>query len=315
MIRPDPFLLALIIAIVLATFFPSSGSAAAALNVLVTIMIAVMFFLQGARLEPASVIENAKDWRIQSSILACTFVIFPLLGLIAWTLMPHLFKDDLWRGIMFLCCLPSTVQSSIALTSIARGNIAAAICGATLSNLVGIFVTPILVGLFVQKGQIFSLHAMIGVATQLLLPFLIGQLLHQRLGGWAFRHKRLLSFTDRGSIILVVYAAFSHAVVEGIWHRVSGADLILIAIACFLLLALVLALTWGYGCSVRLTVESNIALMFCGSKKSLASGVPMANILFTQGHVGIIVLPLMLFHQIQLFTCTLLARKFARRNE
>ncbi|MEE8657961.1 Bile acid:sodium symporter [Acetobacteraceae bacterium EV16G] len=315
MIRPDPFLLALIAAILLATFVPSAGHAAAILNVIVTIMIGVMFFLQGARLEPASVIANVRDWRLQGTMLACTFILFPILGLGAWTLMPHFFSDDLWRGMMFLCCLPSTVQSSIALTSIARGNVAAAICGATLSNIVGIFVTPILVGLLVRKGQIFSLHAMIGVATQLLLPFLIGQLLHHRIGGWALRHKRLLSFTDRGSVILVVYTAFSHAVVEGIWHRISLADMVVIAIACFLLLVLVLLLTWGVGRKMHLTFESTIALMFCGSKKSLASGVPMANILFTPAHVGIVVLPLMLFHQIQLFTCTLLARKFARRSQ
>lgn len=215
---------------------------------------------------------------------------------------------------MFLCCLPSTVQSSIALTSIARGNVAAGDLWRDPIKHVGIFITPILVGPLVQKGQIFSLHAMIGVATQLLLPFLVRQLLHHRIGGWALRHKRLLSFTDRGSVILVVYTAFSHAVVEGIWHRVSLADMIVIVVACFLLLVLVLLLTWGLGRNMHLTFESTIALMFCSPKKSLASGAPMANILFTPAHVGIVVLPLMLFHQIQLFTCTLLARKFARRS-
>lgn len=309
----DPFLLSLIIAIVLATLLPCHGQGATLLTDLTTFLIAIMFFLQGARLKPEAVLESARDWRIQGSVLACTFVLFPLMGLGLHALMPGLLKQDMWLGVLFLCCLPSTVQSSIALTSIARGNVPASICAATLSNLAGIVATPVLAGLIVQKGNIWSGHAIIDIATQLLLPFGLGQILHKRLGAWAHRNKKLLSLSDRGSIVLVVYTAFSHAVVEGIWHRVSLPDLALTAGLDLVLLGLVLVVSRFMGKLFSFNPESSISLMFCGSKKSLATGVPMANILFPVGTVGTVVLPLMMYHQIQLFICTLLARHFARR--
>ncbi|WP_336947152.1 bile acid:sodium symporter family protein [Asaia sp. HN010] len=311
----DPFLLSLIAAIVLATFLPCNGLGATLLTHLTTLCIAIMFFLQGARLEPKAVLESVRDWRLQGSVLACTFLMFPVLGIVLHALMPGLLKPDMWRGVLFLCCLPSTVQSSIALTSIARGNVPASICAATLSNLAGIVATPILVALIVQRGNVWSGHAIIDIATQLLLPFGLGQLLHTRLGDWARRNKKLLSLSDRGSIILVVYTAFSHAVVEGIWHRVSVPDLVITALFDTVLLALVLFMSRGIGRFAGFSEASSISLMFCGSKKSLATGVPMANILFPAAAVGTIVLPLMMYHQIQLFICTLLARRFAARHQ
>lgn len=262
----DPFLLSLIAAIILATFIPCYGMGAELLTHLTTLCIAVMFFLQGARLEPRAVLESVRDWRLQGSVLGCTFLLFPVLGILLHALIPGLLKPDMWRGVLFLCCLPSTVQSSIALTSIARGNVPASICAATLSNLAGIVATPVLVALIVQRGNVWSGQAIIDIATQLLLPFGLGQLLHTRLGEWARRNKKLLSLSDRGSIILVVYTAFSHAVIEGIWHRVSLRDLLITALFDTLLLALVLFLSRGLGRVARFSDASSISLMFCGSK-------------------------------------------------
>lgn len=311
--RLDPFLLSLIAAIVLATFLPCRGETAHAFSLLTTLCIAVMFFLQGARLQPAAVLDSVRDWRLQGSVLACTFILFPVLGLVLRAIFPDLLSADMWRGVLFLCCLPSTVQSSIALTSIARGNVPASICAATLSNVAGIVITPLLVTLVVQRGNVWSGHAILDVATQLLLPFGLGQLLHSRIGEWARQRKKLLSLTDRGSIVLVVYTAFSHAVVEGIWHRVSAHDLLVSAAVDIVILQIALGLTRLFGRMMGFSTESVISLMFCGSKKSLASGVPMANVLFPAATVGTIVLPLMMYHQIQLFVCTLLARREARR--
>ncbi len=166
----DPFLLSLIGAILLATFLPCYGQGAMVLSSLTTLCIAIMFFLQGARLEPKAVLESVRDWRLQGSVLGCTFLMFPLLGIALHALMPGVLKPDMWRGVLFLCCLPSTVQSSIALTSIARGNVPASICAATLSNLAGIVATPILVTLVIQRGNVWSGQAIIDIATQLLLP-------------------------------------------------------------------------------------------------------------------------------------------------
>lgn len=313
--RLDPFLASLIAAIILATLLPCRGAVAANLRTLTTLCIALMFFLQGARLEPRAVLESIRDWRLQISVLICTFILFPLLGLGLSRLLPHLLIGDMWQGVLFLCCLPSTVQSSIALTSIARGNVPAAICAATLSNIAGIVITPVLVMLVLQHGGVWSARAILDVATQLLLPFAIGQALHSRIGSWVKRHKLPLSLTDRGSIVLVVYTAFSGAVVEGIWHRVSLRDLAITGGLDLLLLVFVLTFTHTLGRLFRFTAPSTISLTFCGSKKSLASGVPMANVLFPTATVGTVVLPLMIYHQLQLFICTLLARHYAQRRD
>ncbi|GBQ13188.1 bile acid:sodium symporter family protein [Swaminathania salitolerans] len=311
----DPFLLSLIAAIGLATILPCHGLGATVLAHLTTLCIAIMFFLQGARLQPQAVLESVRDWRLQGSVLACTFLLFPLLGLALRALFPHLLTPDMWQGLLFLCCLPSTVQSSIALTSIARGNVPASICAATLSNLAGIVLTPVLVGMIIRRGGVWSGQAVIDIATQLLLPFGLGQILHRRLGDWARRNRKLLSLTDRGSIVLVVYTAFSHAVFQGLWHSISLPDLALTAGLDLALLVLVLFLSRLLGRISGFSEESAISLMLCGSKKSLATGVPMANILFPASIVGTVVLPLMIYHQIQLFLCTLLARHLARRPE
>ncbi|EHH68118.1 bile acid:sodium symporter family protein [Gluconobacter morbifer] len=320
--RLDPFLLSLICAIVLASFLPCRGVMQGILQDVVTILITLMFFFQGAKLERHAIIDSVRDWKLQGSVLFCTFALFPLLGiglhLLFRTVFPDaLFGEDLWSGILFLCCLPSTVQSSIALTSIAKGNVPAAICAATVSNIAGIALTPLLTG--VVLGHVGAGHSplesVIDVSKELLLPFALGQALQRWVGPIVRRHKILISFTDRGSIVVVVYTAFSSAVVEGIWHRVSPLHLGEVALLDTGLLAIVLILSHLIGDGLHQTTENKIALQFCGSKKSLASGVPMASVIFPAASVGIIVLPLMIYHQIQLFTCTLLARRYGRRDQ
>jgi solute carrier family 10 (sodium/bile acid cotransporter), member 7 len=311
----DPFLIALICAIALASVLPCYGAGALWLQRLTTVCIFVMFFLQGARLERHAVIDAMRAWELQGMVLLSTFALFPLIGIAVRAVAPTLIAPPLWDGLLFLCCLPSTVQSSIALTSIAGGNVAAAICAATISNIVGIIATPVLVGLVLHRHGLFSGHAIVDVALQLLLPFVLGQVLQPWVGPAARRHKALLSLTDRGSIVLVVYTAFSGAVVEGIWHRLSALALVGMAIVAAALLAAVLGLT-TLACRLRgLSRADQIAVVLCGSKKSLASGVPMANVIFPPATVGVVVLPVMLYHQIQLFTCTMLARRWRREME
>ena len=318
--RLDPFLMALICAIVLASVLPCRGEMQHILQQVVTVLITLMFFFQGAKLERHAIIESVRDWRLQGTVLLCTFALFPLLGiglhLLFRNLFPNaLFGEDLLAGILFLCCLPSTVQSSIALTSIARGNVPAAICAATVSNIAGIALTPLLTGIVLgHVGAGHSpLESVLDVAKELLLPFILGQILQKWIGPIVKRHKFLISFTDRGSIVVVVYTAFSSAVVEGIWHRVSPLHLLEVALLDSLMLALVLVASHFMGKGMNQSTENSIALQFCGSKKSLASGVPMASVIFPSASVGIIVLPLMIYHQIQLFTCTLLARHYGKR--
>ncbi|MGO7424179.1 bile acid:sodium symporter family protein, partial [Rhizobium ruizarguesonis] len=216
-------------------------------------------------------------------------------------------------GILFLCVLPSTVQSSIAFTSMAGGNVPAAICSASASNIFGMFLTPLLVGLLFSVGGHggFSFDALEQILLQLLAPFIVGQILQPWIGDWIRAKKKILMPVDRGSILMVVYLAFSTAVVEGLWHTFSIADIAVVIVADVVLLAIVLVLTMFGSRWLGFNKADEITITFCGSKKSLASGVPMANVIFAGQSIGAIVLPLMLFHQIQLMVCAVIAQKYA----
>ncbi len=312
--KPDPFLLALVATLLLASVLPCQGAATTVFHVLTIIVIALMLFLQGARLSRQAMLSGLGHWRLHLAIFACTFVLFPLLGVALHALLPHLLTPTLWLGILFVCALPSTVQSSIAFTSIGRGNVPAAVCSATASNLLGIAVTPLLVGLLLSRnGGGVSGHAVLDIVLQLLLPFVLGQLLQPWIGAWATRNRRLLSFTDRGSILIVVYTAFSEAVMQGIWHKLPASMLGLVLLVDLGLLVLVLLATRYGARALGFSREDEIAMVFCGSKKTLAAGVPMAGVLFPTATVGMVVLPLMVFHQVQLFVCAVMARRYGAR--
>ena len=313
-INLDPYVLALLAAMGLATLLPAQGQWAVAIGWVTAAGIFVLFFLHGARLSREAIIEGARNWRLHGAVAAMTFVAFPLLGL-AIRALPGI-DPALGAGMLFLTLLPSTVQSSIAFTSMARGNVAAAVCSASFSNLAGIFLTPLLVALLLTgKSGGFSLESAERIAVQLLLPFILGHGLRPLIGGWVTRQKRILSLFDKGSILLVVYTAFAAAVTEGLWSRVSFADLGVIAALSAALLAAVLMLSRALGQWLGFSREDRIVLQFCGSKKSLASGVPMAGVLFAPAQIGAIILPLMIFHQIQLMVCAVLARRYAAQSK
>jgi solute carrier family 10 (sodium/bile acid cotransporter), member 7 len=307
----DPYLAAILGTVALATLLPARGAGVAYANGLTTAAIALMFFLQGARLPPRAALAGARHWRLHVVILTSTFVLFPLLGLTARAVVPQLLTPPLWFGVLLLCMLPSTVQSSIAFTSIAHGNVPAALCAATASNLFGIVLTPLLAALLLGTSGGFSAHSLGDIGLELMLPFVLGELARRWLGDWASRNKMLVTLVDRGSILLVVYAAFSEGVTHGIWHEVDALQMGKLVLLDASLLAAVLLLTTGLARLLHFDRADAITIIFCGSKKSLASGLPMAGILFAGQALGLIVLPLMLFHQLQLMACATLARRFA----
>ena len=311
----DAFTIALLGMVLLASLLPASGQAAEALGGVTTVAIGLLFFLHGAKLSREALLAGIAHWRLHLLVLASTFVMFPLMGLALKPLALSLLTPELTMGILFLCVLPSTVQSSIAFTALARGNVAAAVCSASASNFIGIFLTPLLVGaLMLQSaGTGDGLGQVMKIVQQLLLPFVAGQLLRPWIGAFVDRHKPVLRYVDQGSILLVVYTAFSESVVEGLWRHISGATLAtLIAISC-LMLAVALGLATWTSRRLGFSKEDEITIVFCGSKKSLASGVPMAKVLFAPSALGMIILPVMLFHQIQLMVCAVLAQRWARR--
>jgi len=312
----DGFTLALIATVVLASVLPCSGRSAVAFDWIATIGIALLFFLHGARLSREAIVAGMTNWRLHVLVLLSTFVLFPLIGLALKPVAGLVLTPTLYLGVLFLCCLPSTVQSSIAFTSIAHGNVPAAVCSASASNLLGVFLTPLLVALLLSThgDSDSSLRAIGDIMLQLLAPFVLGHLLRPWIGATVARWRGVLAYTDRGTVLLIVYVAFSASVVEGLWQHVPPEALFSTFIVVAALLAVVLTLTTRASRRLGFSREDEIAIVFCGSKKSLASGVPMAKILFAGNPaLGMIVLPVMLFHQIQLMTCAVLAQRYAQR--
>jgi len=318
-LMPDVFTFAILCMVALASVLPVTGTAAVAFGDITAVAIGLLFFLHGAKLSRDALLSGLTHWRLHLLVLVSTFVMFPLLGLAVKPLALLMLTPDLYLGILFLCVLPSTVQSSIAFTAVARGNVPAAICSATASNFLGIFLTPLLVGTLVLHGAAASGHSaldsVLSIVEQLLLPFIGGQLLRPWIGAWIDRNKGMLRYVDQGSILLVVYTAFSASVAEGLWHSMSVGTLAALALLSCVLLAVALGVGTFASRRFGFSREDEVAIVFCGSKKSLASGIPMAKVLFAPTSLGMVILPLMLFHQIQLMVCAVLAQRYARRAE
>lgn len=314
--RPDPFIVALVAAAILASAVPATGESLDVLKVASKISIALLFFLYGARLPTREAITGLKHWRLHASILTMTFVLFPLLGLTARFLVPEVLTKPLYAGVLLLCLVPSTVQASVAFTSIARGNVAGAVVSASLSNLLGVFITPLLVvALMSGTGDVqIDATSILKIVVQLFLPFVVGQSIRPLIKRWVSKNDSRLRIFDRSSILLIVYVAFSEGVNAHVWATLDAPSLIGLVGVCIVLLALVMATTVVLGRVLGFDRADRIALLFCGSKKSLTSGLPMATVLFAGQGVALIILPLMIFHQIQLIVCAWIAGRLARSD-
>ncbi|MFC9220496.1 bile acid:sodium symporter family protein [Streptomyces hygroscopicus] len=308
----DPYVAALLGTVALAALLPASGGAATAVGHTADIAIGLLFFLYGSRLSTREALSGLRQWRLHLVVAASTFVLFPLLGVAAGGLAPFLLTDRLSTGLLFLCVVPSTVQSSVALTSTARGNVPAAICAGTYSSLLGMVATPLLAAWLIGSDVRFSADGLLAIATQLLLPFLAGQALRRWTGAFIGRHKKALALLDRGSILLVVYTAFSRGMTEGVWHQITPARLCALLGLAAALLGLALTTTSFTARRLGFSREDRVTIVFCGSNKSLATGLPMAAVLFGDA-AGPVILPLMLFHQLQLMVCAVIAGRWSRR--
>lgn len=308
----DPFIVLLLLTVALASVLPARGIIAPLIASVAYWAVALLFFLHGARLDPRAVLAGLANWRLQLLVFACTFAIFPLLGLGVCALLGNWVEPEIVLGLLFLAVLPSTVQSSIALTSMTGGNVPAAVCAASLSNLLGVVVTPVLAAVLLHSSGVgINGASVISIFVQILLPFGIGQVARRWIGPWAVRNKRMLSMLDRGSILMIVYSAFSAGVVAGVWQQVSGPSLALMVGADLVLLAAIIVIGGLAARAAGMPHGDRMVVLFCGSTKSLATGVPIANILFAGHPISLIVLPLMLFHQLQLFVCALIAQRYA----
>ncbi|WP_426752242.1 bile acid:sodium symporter family protein [Myxococcus sp. Y35] len=314
----DWFLLGMLAAIVLAAVFPELGMAGGPMHadVVANVGIFAVFLLHGLGLPAAQLRTGALQWRVHLVVQAFTFGVFPLLWWLSDALLGRWLPEDVSLGLLYLCAVPSTISSSVAMTGVARGNVPVAIFNASLSSLLGIVLTPLLIGLFASvTGQSLSMRdAVLKLATLLLLPLALGQLLRPLLGAWFARYRRYTNAFDRAVILLLVYASFCDSIGTGLFTD-QGWEVLGMAFAgAVSLLAIVLTLTTRVARALGFSTEDEIAVVFCGSKKTLASGVPMARLLFgASPALGLIVLPLMFYHQAQLLVCSVLAERYAKR--
>ncbi|NKF20730.1 bile acid:sodium symporter family protein [Solimonas marina] len=314
----DGFLASMLGAICIAALFPQLGVSGGALHLdhVTQVGVALVFLLSGAGLSVDRLKAGAANWRLHLFVQSFTFIVFPLIGLAVTALVGRWLPRELVIGFFYLCALPSTVSSSIAMTSMAHGNIAGAVFNATLSSLIGMVLTPLYISLFLSTaahGAPLS-DQFVKIGEQLFLPFVVGQLLRPWVGDWIAKHKTSVGKVDRTVIVLIVFNAFSDATAAGIWTRYGVTPLLLTALFAAALLAVVLTLTRFTAERLHFGIEDEIAAVFCGSKKSLAAGAPMAALIFgSGGALGLIMLPIMLYHQIQLITCSVIARRYAAR--
>jgi solute carrier family 10 (sodium/bile acid cotransporter), member 7 len=312
---PDSFILVLIAVIVVASVLPAQGRGLVLMSHVSNAAIFTLFFFHGLRLPTRAVWDGIRHWRLQLAILLFVFAVMPVTGLLLSRVFPGLLAPGLWIGVLFLCALPSTVQAAISSSSMAGGNVAASVVAAALSNLSGVVLTPLVVAALAQaSGGEIGLGAITKTATLLLLPFLLGQIARTWLAGWAERQRVLIGRMDRTTIVLAVYTAFSAAVIDGLWHRLDLGQFASLLLIVIVLLAIAMFGTWRLGGLLGFAPADRITLLFSGSHKTLATGAPMARILFPGPEAGLIIIPLMLYHQLQLIVSAWIAVRLNRAS-
>jgi sodium/bile acid cotransporter 7 len=311
----DGFVVALFAVVALGIALPTSGQSAEILGWATKFAIAVLFFLYGGRLSTAEVLAGLRHWRLQLSIVAITFAAYPIVGVAAGALLGHVLPEDLVTGFVFVTLLCSTVQTCIANTAIARGNVPAAVIAASTSSVLGVFITPMLVaGVLATTGAAHvDLHSVVAIVIQILLPFAAGQLVHFRLGGVLKRNDKALKRFDRGLILFAVFAAFSKGSGAGAWTAIPLSRFVVLFALCVVLLAVLIVVADLAGRLLRFPREDRIVVTLVGTSKSLAVGLPMATVLFAGHEIALVVLPLMFFHPIQMIACTVMAQQMGRR--
>jgi sodium/bile acid cotransporter 7 len=313
---PDRFVLWLLATVALGLALPVAGTMLALVDVLTLVAIFSLFFLHGIRLPREALLAGVTDWRLHLAILSITFLLFPIAGLVLSALFPDLLSPQLWMGLLFLCALPSTVQSSIAYTSISGGNVAGAVAAAAFSNLIGVFLTPILVAALLEaQGAEIGIGTIGRIFFLLFFPFILGHALRPRLHLLVGRWPKLTTIVDKGTILLAVYGAFSAASVAGVWTSLPVPQLLILVALAIALLAMIIGAALAVGRLGGFSDDNRAAILFCGSVKSLASGAPMARILFPGAASGLVILPLMIFHTIQLIVCAWIATYLAQRRK
>ncbi|ELV8681483.1 bile acid:sodium symporter [Vibrio fluvialis] len=319
-LKKEWFLVGMVVAIALATVTSELGRSGGVIHLeqLTGVGIAIVFFLHGLGLSPQAIKAGLTNWRLHVYIQMATFVVYPILWVIFGEAFLAYMPSALAFGFCYLLVLPSTISSSVAMTSVGKGNVPGAIFNASLSSILGVFITPLLIQLFMgfEGVQLDLLDSVISISKLLLLPMIAGQIMRPYLVAWVDRHKAVVNKVDKYVILLIVYNAFCDSVVNGIWSEFSVGLLATSIIICtVILLVMVHLIQWGAR-RTKFTLPDEVAAVFCGTKKTLAAGIPMAKVIFgADPSLGMILLPIMLYHPIQIFYCAVLANRYARQSE
>lgn len=313
----DPFIIALLAVVGIAYLLPYPGTKESPfhLDEIADIGVSVIFLLYGLQLGPEKLKAGLTNARLHLVIHASTFILFPLIIIILKPFFSTVFMQQVWLPFFFLAALPSTVSSSVVMVSIAQGNIPAAIFNASISSLIGVFITPVWMSLFLeqQPGSI-GLGQVIGkLLLQVLLPVIIGLFLHKKFGRFAEVNRKRLKLFDQSVILLIVYCSFSESFYEGVFKGFEPIYLLALLVMVTALLFVVYSIITLITKALHFNREDRITATFCGSKKSLVHGSVMSKVLFANAaNSGLVLLPLMLFHAVQLFIISIIAGKMHR---
>lgn len=317
-LKPDWFLVGMVAATALAWAFPAPGAAGGWMHpeVVTKAGVALIFFLHGVLLSFAALRAGAMNWRLHALVQGSTYLLFPLIGIGLTAALAGVLSADVILGVFFLCALPSTISSSVAMTATARGNVAGAVFNATLSSLLGIILTPLWIAWVLETtGERPPILPVIADLLQwLVLPLALGQAARPWIGAWAQRHRPRVQVVDRLTILLLVYTSFCESFQQGVWTGHGARAIVIVTLVSGALFALVMLVTALVSDALRFPWEDKVAAMFCGSKKTLASGVPMAHLIFgAHPAMGLILLPIMIYHPLQLVVCGILAQRWGER--
>jgi solute carrier family 10 (sodium/bile acid cotransporter), member 7 len=306
------FVPGLVLALALALLVPQYGVRGGPLRPEVTasLGVAAIFLLHGLSLPPAALRAGAMQWRLHTVVQLFIFVAFPLGVLLVDALAGRWLPADLRTGFIFLAILPTTIAACVAYTANAGGNVTAALFNAAFANVIGVVLTPLwAAALLSARGELPSLGSMIGdVALLVILPLAIGQLARPLL--------RLLWEPDRGRlgaaanliILYIVFVAFAGSVADGAFAQVAPTVLLIATTAAIGLFVVATAAALLLGRGLGFAPPERIVLLYAAPQKTLAAGAPLAHILFA-GHaaLGLIMLPLIVYHVVQLLGGAVLA--------
>lgn len=278
--------------------------------------VSVIFFFYGLKLSPEKLRAGLSNIKLHSLIQLSTFVLFPLLVLGVMYLVPDWRTNYyLWLGVYFVATLPSTVSSSVVMVSIARGNIPAAIFNASISSLIGVALTPALMSFFIsaQTGGNTLSDIVLKLILQVVVPVGAGIFLNRYWGSFADRHKVLLSRFDQGVIIAIVYTAFCEGFSSGIFESVSTVELVVLTLGLTALFVAVYGIVYALCNWLKFNREDRITALFCSSKKSLVHGTVMSRVIVADpSMVSIILLPIMIYHAMQLIVVSGIAKRLGK---